>query len=72
MLVKGSTAIDGLSGSDRSISTTVAVGCGPVTGALVAAPSARTRQARTGWAMFFTVCSPWSSKAAATLPRTAP
>ena len=38
---------------------------------LVIESPGRTCHARTGWARFFTTCSPWSSNAALILPRTA-
>ena len=54
MLSNGSTAIDGLSGNTS---------CERAAGERSPAPSLRTWNARTGWAMFFTLCSPWSWKA---------
>ena len=67
MLMKGSTAIEGLSGSDRSISP------GSARWALSAALPLRrdTVKARTGSAMFFTLFAQ-VVEARATLPRTAP
>ena len=63
MFAKGSTAIDGLSGNGNG-------GGEAGTGALMAAATSRTRYTRTGRAMFFTLCSPRSSKAKSSLSRT--
>ena len=52
MLAKGRTAIEGLCGSDRSI--TPDAPAGPA----AALPSSVTAKARTGWSMFLTRCSP--------------
>ena len=52
-----------------AVAVAVAVGAGA---GAAAWPCALTRHARTGSGMFLTVCSPWSSKLVATLPRTAP
>jgi len=55
MLANGSTAIDGLFGKARGGS---GAGLGPIT----------TRKTRTGRVMFFSVCSPMSSKARSSRP----
>ena len=64
MFAKGSTAIDGLSGSGSGVCSATAAG-GAAAGA-----SMRMRWARTGRAMFLTCCSPRSSNAKASLSRT--